>query len=359
MPSHGRLHVVIMAGGVGTRLWPISRRSRPKQFQPLLSDRTMLLDTYQRVRPLTAPERVWVVTNAEHVALAQRQLPRVPPQNILGEPVGRSSAPAVALAAARIARLDPQAVVIATPVDSDIGDAAAYRDYIGTAVEAAQEQFIVVLGVMPSHPETGYGYIERGKRLKRPASGAYRVERFTEKPDEDTAERYLAHGGYYWNIGQFVFRADHFMDRCAFHLPEIAEAMRRLAESEASTPDLMEQVYRDLPSISMDYGIAEREEDMAVVPTALDWSDVGHWRSVKEIARRRGLLEARPDNHIAINSDKCFVMAKSGRLVVTVGVEGYVIVDTDDALLVVRDENAQDVRDALDEIERRGKDSHL
>ncbi len=160
-------------------------------------------------------------------------------------------------------------------------------------------------------------------------------------------------------MGQFIFRADHFMDRCSFHLPEVAEAMRKLAESEHPAAELIERVYRDLPSVSMDYGIAEREEDMAVVPTALEWSDVGHWRSVKEIARRRG-LPARPSkNHIAVNSPNCFVMADSGRLVVTVGVEGYIIVDTDDALLVVREENAQDVRDALQEIERRGKEGYL
>ncbi|UCC67458.1 MAG: NTP transferase domain-containing protein [Armatimonadota bacterium] len=359
MPPDGKLHVVIMAGGTGTRLWPISRRSRPKQFQPLLSDQTMLLDTYKRVRPLTAPQRVWVVTNAEHVSIARSQLPKVPPQNVLGEPMGRSSAPAVALAAARIARTDPEAVVVATPVDSYIGDAVAYRDYIATAVETAQERFIVVLGVMPSHPETGYGYVQRGKRLKRPLSGAYRVERFTEKPDEHKAERYLAHGGYYWNMGQFIFRADHFMDRCAAHLPEVADGVRKLAKSDEPPAELIEQVYRDLPSISMDYGIAEREEDMAVVPTALEWSDLGHWRSIKDIARRRGLPEAHPENHIAVRSPDCFVVADSGRLIVTVGVEGYIIVDTDDALLVVREENAQDVRDALDEIQRSGKEQHL
>ncbi len=359
MAAEGNTHVVIMAGGIGARLWPISRRSRPKQFQPLLSDRTMLFDTYERVRPIAAPERVWVVTNAEHVPLAQSLLPKVPPENVLGEPVGRSSAPAAALAAARILRADPEAVVVATPVDSYIGDPITYCDYIGTAVEAAGEGFIVVLGVMPSHPDTGYGYIQRGKRLSKPSTGAYRVERFTEKPDDQTAERYLAHGGYYWNMGQFIFRADHFMDRCAAHIPELAEAMRKLSKADELTPGLVEQVYRDLPSISMDYGIAEREENMAVVPTALDWSDVGHWRSVKEIARRRGILGARPEDHIAVNSSNCFVVAKSGRLVVTVGVEGYVIVDTDDALLVVREDAAQDLRDALDEIERRGKEEHL
>jgi len=353
------LHVVILAGGIGTRLWPISRRTRPKQFQPLLSHRSMLQDTYERIRPLTTPERVWVVTNAEHVSTVQSQLPELPAENILGEPVGRNSAPAVALAVARIARTEPQALVLATPADSYIGDPIAYRDYVATALEAAQEGFIVVLGVMPSHPETGYGYIQRGERLKKPASGAYRVARFTEKPDEKTAERYLGHGGYYWNMGQFIFRADVFMDRCALHLPEVAAAARKLAESEDPSGELIAEVYRDLPSISIDYGIAEQEENMAVVPTALEWSDVGHWRAVKQIAARRGTPNLIPEDHIAVNTRNCFVLAGSGRLVVTVGVEGYIIVDTDDALLIVREDSAQEVREALEEIARRGKEEYL
>jgi mannose-1-phosphate guanylyltransferase len=359
MPTDREMHIVIMAGGVGTRLWPVSRRSRPKQFQPLISDKTMLVDTYQRVRPLTSPRRIWVVTSADFVHLVRRQLPKVPPSNILGEPMGRNSAPAVALAVARIVRAEPKAIVLATPADSYIGDPDAYRDYVSTAAEAADENLIVTLGVMPSHPETGYGYIQRGERLRRPASGVYRVERFTEKPDEETAERYLAHGGYYWNMGQFIFRADVFMESCTMHLPEVAEGMRSLAAEDRPTDELMEQVYRNLPSISMDYGIAEQEEGMAVVPTALEWSDVGHWRAVKEIARRRGELSAQPKNHVSVNSRNCFVIADSGRLVVTVGVEGYVIVDTDDAILVVREDAAQDVRDALKEIERRGNEECL
>jgi len=358
MPGNN-LHVVILAGGVGTRLWPISRRTRPKQFQPLLSSRSMLVDTYERIRPLVSPERVWVVTNAQHVSTVQSQLPELPAENTLGEPIGRSSAPAVALAAALIARRDPQALVLASPADSYIGDPITYRDYVATALEAAREEFIVVLGVMPSHPETGYGYIQRGERLKKPASGAYRVARFTEKPDERTAQRYLSHGGYYWNMGQFIFRAGFFMDRCAIHLPEVAAAARKLAEWEDATGEVMEQVYRELPSISVDYGIAEQEENMAVVPTALEWSDVGHWRAVKQIAARRGAPGPQPDNHIAVNTNNCFVIAGSGRLVVTVGVEDCVIVDTPDALLIVHEDSAQEVREALEEIARRGKEGYL
>jgi mannose-1-phosphate guanylyltransferase len=212
---------------------------------------------------------------------------------------------------------------------------------------------------MPSHPETGYGYIQRGERLSKPASGAYRVARFTEKPDEQTAERYLAHGGYYWNMGQFIFQAEHFMERCALHLPEVASAARKLAESDDPAAKIIDQLYRDLPSISLDYGIAEQEEDMAVVPTALEWSDVGNWRAVKEIVRRRGPLALQGGNHVEVGTKNSLVVTRSGRLVVTVGVQGCVIVDTDDALLIVSDDSAQQVRDALEQIERRGGEEHL
>jgi mannose-1-phosphate guanylyltransferase/mannose-6-phosphate isomerase len=319
----------------------------------------MLVDTYERSLPLTDPGRVWVVTNADFADLTRAQLPDVPPGNILGEPMGRSSAPAVALAVARIARNEPEAVVLATPADSHIGDPAAYRDYVGTAVEAASEDFIVILGVVPAHPDTGYGYIRRGRRLARPAAGAYRVDQFTEKPDERTAERYLDDGGYYWNMGQFIFRAGFFMDRLRVHLPEVAAAMSRLAEAGDPSGQEGEDAYRDLPTVSMDYGIAEREENMAVVPTALEWSDVGNWRSVKDIAARHGSGLARTGEHVAVDSRNCFVVAESGRLIVTVGLEDYVVVDTDDALLIVHEDKAQDVRAALEEIEKRGEEDHL
>jgi len=354
----GNVHVIIMAGGVGTRLWPISRRSRPKQFQPLLSDRSMLVDTYERVLPLTTPDRIWLVTGTEFVALAHQQLRDVPERNLLGEPVGRDTAPAVARAVAVIARHEPGTFVLATPADSFIGDPAAYRDYVAAAMQVATNGAIVTLGVTPTRPDTGYGYIQRGERIEgHPA--AYRVRHFTEKPDLETARRYLSAGGYYWNMGQFVFRARQFMARCAVHLPEVARAMETLAQYDQPTAEALQAAYEPLSAISFDYGIAEKEANMAVIPTALDWSDIGSWRAVKDIAARHGALPPSSGNHIRVGGENCLLLTSSGRLVVTVGADGYVIVDMGDALLVVREDKAEDVKEAVEEIERRGKGEWL
>lgn len=358
MAQSCHLHVVIMAGGVGTRLWPISRRGKPKQFQRLLSHRTMLEETYLRVLPLTSPERVWVVTGTDFVDLVRSQLPDVLPRNVLGEPAARSTAPAVALAVARIARTQPDAAVLATPADSYIGDPAAYCDYAGVATAAAGSAALVTLGVVPSRPETGYGYIKRGPRLEG-VPGAYWVERFIEKPKAAAAAQYAAQGGYYWNTGHFLFRVGAFMERCEQHLPEVAAAARRLADAGDGADALIAEVYAALPTVSLDYGLAEKEERLAVVPTALEWSDLGTWRAVRDVARRRTPLAREQETHIGVDSEDCFVLAESGRLVVTVGMKGCVVVDTPDAVLILDADKDQLVRDALDEIERRGKGEHL
>jgi mannose-1-phosphate guanylyltransferase len=274
MANSSAMHVVILAGGAGTRLWPVSRRSQPKQFQALLTDRTMLEETYDRVLPLSAPERIWVVTGAESVEIVRRQLPDLPESNLLGEPVGRNSAPAAALAVARIAKLDPEATLLVTPADSYILDAAAYRDYLSLAAEVAQAGPIVVLGIISTSPNINYGYIKRGLRLDRP--GSYQVERFTEKPNLFTAAQYVADGGYYWNMGQFVFRAGVFMEKCDQYLPEVAERVRRLAETPDPSGALLAEIYETMPSISLDYGIAEKEPNLAVIPVAVEWSDLGN-----------------------------------------------------------------------------------
>jgi mannose-1-phosphate guanylyltransferase len=247
-------------------------------------------------------------------------------------------------------------MVLVTPADSYIRDAAAYRDYIATAIEAARTGAIVVLGVIPTAPNINYGYVKRGPRLTQPPA-AYRVERFTEKPDAGTAAQYVADGGYYWNMGQFLFCADVFMERCAAHLPEVAAGAQRLAEAAAPTGEFMAQVYETMPAISLDYGIAEKEANLVVLPVAVEWSDLGNWQAVKEISVRQGRRPS--EDHIAVECEDCYVMARSGRLVVTIGVEGYVIVDTPDALLVVREEESAKVREALEEIEAQGKDDQL
>jgi mannose-1-phosphate guanylyltransferase len=216
---------------------------------------------------------------------------------------------------------------------------------------------MVTLGIVPTRPDTRFGYIKRGEPLEG-VTGAYQVERFTEKPDPATAAQYVADGGYYWNMGQFIFQAGSFMEMCARHLPEVAAGARQLAEHERDA-GLLAQVYQGLPSVSLDYGIAEKEKRMVVVPTALEWTDVGSWRAVKEIAQRRSVPGHHAPNHIALDGEDCFVLSQSDRLIVTIGVKGYVIIDTPDALLIVDEERDQLVREALEEIERRGQGDRL
>ncbi len=353
------LHVVLLAGGVGTRLWPISRRSRPKQFQALFSERSLLQQTYDRVRPLTSPENIWVVTGIEFTDLVREQLPEVSADQILGEPEGKNTAPAAALAVARIARARPGAIVLVTPSDSFIRDDSAYQEYVSLAVEVAAAGHIVTMGIVPSRPDTGLGYIQRGERLERPTTWAYRVARFTEKPDAETAARYVADGGYYWNMGHFIFSAKKFMESCDKYLSEVATGVRKLASVPASNRELMAEVYRTFPNISLDYGIAEKETDMVVIPTALEWSDLGSWSAVKETYARHGGADADAEDHLEVNCSDCLVLPRSGRLVVTVGMEGCVVVDTPDAVLVIRDEASQEMRDALAQLEKKNKTEYL
>ena len=258
------LHAVILAGGSGTRFWPLSRAKRPKQFLPLVTGRTLLAETFARVLPLCPAERTWVVCGKDHVDGVRGTLPDLPPAHLVVEPVARNTAPAIGLACVHALREDPQATLMVLPSDHHVSRPEAFRDALALASRACQNGDLLTLGIRPTRPETGYGYLKRGPEK---AGGVFAVEAFVEKPDAATARRYLQDPAYSWNAGIFVFRADAMMDALGRHLPKVHEGLTRGGDFSA------------LQSISIDYGVMEPESQtthrIALVPGDFGWSDVG------------------------------------------------------------------------------------
>ncbi|MCA9622262.1 MAG: NTP transferase domain-containing protein [Myxococcales bacterium] len=357
----GRTYAVIMAGGSGTRFWPASRRSRPKQLLPLAGEEPLLAQAVARVLPATGLERLRIATGAHLVASTLAAVRGLRPENLLVEPVPRNTAPCLGWAAAHVAREDPEAVVMALPSDPHIADEAAFAATLERAVARAREGVITTIGITPTHPETGYGYIQAA-----PGEGLVRdVARFVEKPDRATAEQFLADGSFYWNAGMFFFRAKDMLAAIAAHLPALAEGLAELdrAAEAGDEARALAELFPRLPAVSIDVGVMEKVSPMSMVVGDFGWSDLGSWPAVAALAQRDEAGNSAPSNAVLVASRDCHVVdARSAgdkpRVIALVGVEGLVVVETDDALLVMRAEDAQDVRRVVDELRSRG-DDHL
>lgn len=360
----GDLYTVIMAGGSGTRFWPLSRKRRPKQFLPLGGDGTtaLLTATARRVAPLSPIERVLVVTRDDLAEATREALPALPADNILLEPVGRNTAPCVAWATHAVLRRDPEAVVVVLAADAYIADEAAFLAALRTACEAAATGAIVTLGIKPTRAETGYGYLHLGESLAGAPAGVRAVRAFVEKPDHDRAAAYLAGGEHLWNAGIFVFRADAMRAAVARHLPAVAAAMADFDRAAARAPEAeaaaVAERYGSLPSVSIDTGVMERVGGVAVVPVDCGWSDVGSWQASWELAAHDAQGNAARDAVFA-DATGNVVVAPPGKVVALVGVHDLVVVDTPDALLVVPRSRAQDVKQAVDALAAAKRDDVL
>ncbi|MCB9627667.1 MAG: mannose-1-phosphate guanylyltransferase [Sandaracinaceae bacterium] len=347
------VYAVIMAGGSGTRFWPASRGTRPKQLLPLAGgDLSLIAETVARIAPLVPSERVLIVTSELLAEATAAELPQVPRANILAEPMGRNTAPCVGWAAAHVRRRDPDALMMVLPADHHIGAEDAYRAVLTTALAAAEDGALVTVGIEPTRPETGYGYIELGGARD---AGVFDVKRFVEKPELARAEEFLASGGFVWNSGMFFFRADAVLGEVARQLPALAA---RLEEYDAAAHEGREQAlvaatYGTLESVSFDHGIMERAERIAVVPGSFGWSDLGSWTTAYELASKDEQGNATRAEAVMVDSTGCYVSAPSGKLVALVGVHDLVVVETEDALLVMPRERAQDVRAVVDELKAR------
>lgn len=354
------MYIVILAGGSGTRFWPLSRSVRPKQLISITGDRSMLQRTVERVLPLK-PKRILVVTNHLQTEETERQLQsyRSVPIDVISEPAARNTAPAIGLAATIIAAHDPAGVMAVLPADHYIKDEEALRDTLLAGSRAAQNGYLVTLGIMPSRPETGYGYIEADMDLR--GEGPFPVRRFVEKPPLSEALRYLDEGNYFWNSGMFIWRADVILREISDHMPGLHASLMRISFSDDvwALSDLVAQVkdvYQDLENISIDYGIMEKSPNVQVIPVEMGWSDVGSWSALPEVVESDadGTVCINAAEHVAIDSSDCLIYA-DGRTVATVGMHNVVIVSTPDALLVCDRERCQDVKRVVEQLAEKGR----
>jgi mannose-1-phosphate guanylyltransferase len=311
----------------------------------------MLQDTVRRIRPLVPGARVLVVTNAAQARAVRRQLPGVPARNVLVEPRGRNTAAAIALAALRLHRVAPRGVMIVLSSDHVVSDEAAFRRCVASAIEVAVDtDALVTLGVVPTRPETGYGYIRPGAVIAGSRRRARQVARFVEKPPLAAARRLMV-GGALWNTGMFVWRVDVVLDALRAHLPRLLGPLERAAERGGAAA--LAAAYARVPSVSIDTGVLERADNVAVVPARFPWNDVGSWAAVEDLWRTPGAANAARGRLVSIDSEGC-VVAAGDRLVALVGVRDLVVVETPDAVLVCRKDRAQDVRRVVAELEGRG-----
>ncbi len=358
-------YAVILAGGVGSRFWPQSRQAYPKQFLTVTGTRSLLQGTVDRLAGYIPPERTFVVTHTRYFDETRRQLPEVPEANILAEPLSRNTAPAIAFAAAYLAARDPDASFAVLPADHVILNVARFHEVLETAFSQAEgnADSLVTIGVAPSHPETGYGYLQfegTSEDTFAETPRACPVLTFAEKPDLATAERFVDSGDFLWNAGMFVWRADTLLAAVAQHLPELASAMQPFQLDPAAAHDVerIEEAFAASPKQSIDYGVMERASNVFVVPAAFGWSDVGDWRAVYGLQSRDAQGNAVQGEVILQDASRCFVAGRD-RLVVVVGLNDVVVVDTEDALLVLNRESAQSVKNVVDYLNANGLEQYV
>lgn len=350
------IHAIILAGGSGSRLWPLSRQSLPKQFIALNGETSLLNATINRLSPTIDPRNVLIVTQEGHAK--GEAYHALLPYHTLYEPIGRNTAPAIALASAWLSRHGDDPVMVVLPADHIIKDEEHFRAHLVDAIAAASSGKLVTFGIQPTRPDTGFGYI---KATACDSNNLFAVERFTEKPDQPTAERFLHEGGYYWNSGMFVWRASVILNEIRTHLPEVYEVVQNILEAfhqGATFDQAVSKNFPKMPSISIDYGVLEKSDKVVLLPCDIGWNDVGSWQAVYEIAEKDESGNSIQGNIIAIDCRNNLIRSEK-RLVAAIGVDNLCIVETPDAVLISQCDHSQDVRKVVDTLQEKGATEHV
>jgi len=357
-------YAVIMAGGGGTRLWPISRKKHPKHVLPLLGERTLFQSTLDRLDDFIPPERVYVVTTLEQEHELRGQAPQLPAENFLIEPMPRGTASVVGFAAVVLMKRDPEGVMLVLPADHFIRNRDLFHLVMRVAVQVARKNYLVTLGITPTFPATGYGYIQRDAALPEQFDyPVYRVLHFTEKPDEAKARAMLAGGDHSWNSGMFIWRADRIMDEFSRQMPDLKAALDRIRTAWGTSEQeaVLKSEWTQLKPETIDYGIMEHAANVAILPAGgLEWSDVGSWDSLFDV-----LLPDESGNvvvnseHMLLETHDSLVYSSEKKLIVTIGVDDLIVIDSGDAILVCHRDQAQQVRQVIANLKKSQRENYL
>jgi len=345
MKPKPNIYAVILAGGMGTRFWPVSRKSNPKQFLNITGKGSLFHETLARIKPTVSGSRVFIVTNAQYQKAIERQVAqfRIPKANILLEPSGKNTAPAVCWAAAKIHKIDPDAVIAVLPSDHLIANRRKFAKVLGEAISLAQDEYLVTLGIIPTRPETGYGYLQTEKK-KINGRSIIQVKKFKEKPSLAKAKQFMRKTNYFWNSGMFVWKSSVILDEFKKYLPGVY----RLVGQRVGAAHI-KKVWHRLPNISIDYGILEKSKNVVAVPAGgIDWSDCGSWESLMEV------LSKDKKGVIAVNTKNTFVWGDQ-RVIVPIGLDDVLIIDSPDALMVCRKDRSQSVKDVVSILQKNNR----